>query len=243
MWKVNEVSKIKAKKPILIEGLPGIGNVGKIVVDFLIDELETKKTHTFFSYSLPHTVFVNEDNLIDLPKIELYEVKDKPIILLAGDVQPVDGESSFAFSDKIIDLCEKHKVTEIITLGGIGVGKPPEDPKVFCTGNSEDHIEKYTEETFVKSELFGVVGPIIGVSGLLLGLSKRRDMPAVTLLAETYGHPLYSGTKGARKILQVLDDKLDLGVDIDNLEDEEQIDMEKLKQIPNPKNVDTSYIG
>ena len=29
----------KLKKPILIVGLPGIGNVGKIAVDFLIEEL------------------------------------------------------------------------------------------------------------------------------------------------------------------------------------------------------------
>ena len=27
------------RNPVLIEGLPGIGNVGKIVVDFLIDQL------------------------------------------------------------------------------------------------------------------------------------------------------------------------------------------------------------
>ena len=37
-WIVKEYKKIKATKPILIEGLPGIGNVGKVAIDFLIDE-------------------------------------------------------------------------------------------------------------------------------------------------------------------------------------------------------------
>jgi len=30
---------LKLKNPILIEGLPGIGNVGKIAIDYIIDNL------------------------------------------------------------------------------------------------------------------------------------------------------------------------------------------------------------
>ena len=59
-------------KPIFIEGLPGIGNVGKIAVDFFIDELKAIKLYSFFSYKFPHSVFINEKNLVEMPKIELY---------------------------------------------------------------------------------------------------------------------------------------------------------------------------
>ena len=39
-WKVTKVGKTpKLVNPILIEGLPGIGNVGKVAVDFIIDEI------------------------------------------------------------------------------------------------------------------------------------------------------------------------------------------------------------
>ena len=39
-------SKLKLNKPIFIEGLPGIANVGKIAVDFMIDELKAKKLYS-----------------------------------------------------------------------------------------------------------------------------------------------------------------------------------------------------
>ena len=65
-WQVTKVAKRipKLRKPVLIEGLPGIGNVGKLAVDFVIEELKAERAYEFFSYSFPHSVFVNEDNLV-----------------------------------------------------------------------------------------------------------------------------------------------------------------------------------
>ena len=72
-WKIDHICKNpKLKNPILIEGLPGIGNVGKVTVDFLIDELKAKKLYEITSNTFPHSVFVNEDNLVELPKIEVF---------------------------------------------------------------------------------------------------------------------------------------------------------------------------
>ena len=43
-WKIKQFGKKpKLKNPTLIEGLPGIGNVGKIAADFIVDELKAKK--------------------------------------------------------------------------------------------------------------------------------------------------------------------------------------------------------
>ena len=60
---------VKLKNPILIEGLPGIGNVGKISVDFLIDQLKHKVMYTIYSTSFPHSVFVNDNNVIEMPSL------------------------------------------------------------------------------------------------------------------------------------------------------------------------------
>ena len=38
-------------RPILIEGLPGIGNVGKIACDFLCEKIDAKKFATIYSES------------------------------------------------------------------------------------------------------------------------------------------------------------------------------------------------
>src|SRR3989344_5571238 len=135
-WNIKQIGKLpKLHNAILIEGLPGIGNVGKVVVDFLIDELKAKKIYEITSYTFPHSVFVNEDNLVELPVVEVFhrQIKKRDLVLLGGDVQPIDEISSYEFSDKILDLAQKFDTREIITLGGIGLSAIQKTPKVYCT--------------------------------------------------------------------------------------------------------------
>lgn len=221
-WKVTQIGKKpKLKDPVLIEGLPGIGNVGKVAVDFIIDELKAKKIYELFSYTFPHSVFVNEDHLVELPSIEIYHAKLKKhdILLLAGDVQPIDEVSCYEFSEKILDILKEFKGGKVITLGGIGLQDVPKKPKVYCTGNSKKAVDALVSKE-VNKNLHGVVGPIVGVSGLLLGLAKKRKMDALCLLSETYGHPMYLGVKGARAVLKVLNEHLKLGINLKDLDKE-----------------------
>ena len=234
-WKIMQFGKTpKLNKPLLIEGLPGIGNVGKVAVDFLIDELKAKKLYEITSYTFPHSVFVNEDNLVELPIVEVFykqfSGKMHDLLLLGGDVQPIDEVSSYEFSEKILDIVQKFNGKEVITLGGIGLADIPKKPKVYCTGNTKKIIDKYKSE-LVSNSLYGVVGPIVGVSGLLLGLASRRNIQAISFLAETYGHPMYLGIKGAKEILKVLDKKLSLNIDINKLDREiKDIESEIMKK-------------
>ena len=232
-WKITQSGKLpKLRNAILIEGLPGIGNVGKVAVDFLIDELKAKKIYEITSYTFPHSVFVNEDNLVELPIVEVFykQTGKRDLLLLGGDVQPIDEISSYEFSDRILDLAQKFDTREIITLGGIGLADIPKKPKVYCTANSKKIIDRYKNE-LVSNSLYGVVGPIVGVSGLLLGLSSKRNIEAISFLAETYGHPMYLGIKGAKEILRVLNKKLELNIDVNKLDKEiKDIESEIMKK-------------
>jgi uncharacterized protein (TIGR00162 family) len=243
-WKVKQVGKKpRLKSPVFVEGLPGIGNVGKVVVDFIIEKLGAKKLYEFSSYSFPHSVFVNESNLIELPKIEIYYKKLKgkkshDLLLLAGDIQPIDEESCYSFTDKVLDICRQHKVFEIVTIGGIGLQAIPKKPVVFCTGNNTRIISKYKKGTQLNEKLYGIVGPIVGVTGLLLGLAEQRKMPAIAMLAETFGHPMYLGVKGAREVLKVLNSKLGLDINLKALDREiSSLEKEMLKKTEEFSNI------
>lgn len=261
-WKFEQVGKKpKLRNPILIEGLPGIGNVGKVAVDFLIDELNAKKVYDISSYTFPHSVFVNEKNLVELPKIEVFYKKfgkkKNDILFLAGDIQPIDEVSSYEFSDKMLELLEKFGGKEVITLGGIGLSDVPKHPKLYCTGSSKNMIDKY--KNGANEKLYGVVGPIVGVTGLLVGLAKKRKMEAIAFLAETYGHPMYLGIKGARELLKILDKNLKLKINIKKLDEEiKEVESEivkrsgelakvakqtALKKLQRTLGKETSYIG
>ncbi len=219
-WKIKKLEKVKIKNPILIEGLPGIGNVGKIAIDFIIENLKAKKIFEIYSYSYP-SVFVNEDNLVELPLIEVYykKVGNKDMLLLAGDVQPMDEESCYEFCEQILDMFQSYRGKEIITLGGIGLQKIPKNPRVYCTANTRDIITKY-KVSGVSNDIYGVVGSIIGVSGLLLGLAGQRRISAVSLLAETFGHPTHMGIKEAKEVLKALNKSLGLKLDLNKLDTE-----------------------
>ena len=235
-WQIVRIGTLpKLRDPVFIEGLPGIGNVGKVAIDFIIDGTKAKKIFDIYSHVFPHSVFVTEDNLIELPKISMYYKKmpnkKRDILLLGGDVQPTDEVPSYEFSEKILDMIEKFHCREIVTLGGIGLPVVPKKPKVYVTGNSKELIEKYVAGTDLDKKLYGVVGPIIGVSGLLLGLSKRRNIKAVSLLAETYGHPMYLGMRGAREAVRILNKKLSLGLSISQLDREiDEVERETLRR-------------
>lgn len=227
--------KLNLKDPILVEGLPGIGNVGKVATDFMIDELKAKKIADFFSYTMPHSVFVNEKNLVELPRIELfvkkYNGRKRDLLLLTGDVQPVDEEASYKFSESVLELCEELGCFEIVTLGGIGLTSEPAKPNVYCTANSKKIVQRYKKGTSLKDKLYGVVGPIVGVSGLLVGLSKKKEKEAICILAETFGHPMYLGVKGAKEILRILNKRFSMKLNLKLLDKEiREMEQEMMKK-------------
>jgi len=251
-FEIKQIAKQEINKPIVIEGLPGIGNVGKVAVDFIIESIKAKKIVEISSSSFPHTVFVNEHNLIDLPSINIYykKIKSQDFIFIAGDVQPSDERSCYGLCTLILDRLEKHKIREIITLGGIGLPKIPKQPKIYLAGNNKEILSKYQDNDTEKN-IFGVVGPIIGVSGLLIGLAGKRNIPAVTILAQTFGHPAFIGIKSARELIRLLDKKFSFNINLKELDKEIKemdsdiaIKIRNFPQQPQSKPQDrVSYIG
>jgi len=236
-WKITKEGKEpNLDNPIFIEGLPGIGNVGKIATDFLIEEFKAKKLYSFFSYKFPHSVFVNEENLVEMPKIEIYykkfngkngKNKKRDLLLLTGDIQPIDEESCYTFCEEVLKIVQHHKCSEMITTGGIGLQQVPDHPKVYCTSNDKKLYEDYVKkDVLIEKDIFGTVGPIVGASGVLLGLGKMHKVKGVSLLAETFGHPMYLGIKGAKEILRAIEKRFNYGINLEKMS-KEIIEVEK----------------
>jgi uncharacterized protein len=226
-WEIIEHTAPKIKDPVLIEGMPGIGNVGKISMDILIEETKAVLVTSFYSKNLPNSVFVNENNLIDLPKIGLYykRINGQDYLFLTGDVQPVTESASYSFCDIIIQMFKDMNGKHIVTLGGIGLSNIPETPKVYITGNDKKFVEDISvilkkKKLLFESKIYGMVGPIIGISGLLLGIAKRHDVKAYCLLSETFGHPVYVGLKGAKALLAILISQYNFSVKLEKLDKE-----------------------
>lgn len=229
-FQVEYLSKPVLKNPILIEGLPGIGNVGKIAMDFLVENVKAKKIIQIYSHYFPHSVFINEKNLIDIPVMSIYSAKigKQDFLFLAGDIQPIDEPSCYEFCETIIGILQSFKGNEVITLGGIGLQKIPKKPKVYVTGTNKAYVKSFPHAS---DKIYGVVGPVIGVTGVLLGVAQRKKINAAALLAQTFAHPAYLGIKGAKETLHVLNEKFHMKMDLAKLSEEiDEIEKEILSR-------------
>ena len=100
---VEIVQKPSLKDPYLIEGLPGIGNVGVNVAKALIKALGAKLVAYMISPFLPDYVVV-EDGICRLPTYRFYAARGAglDLLILTGDAQPPQEESTAHY-----ELCEE----------------------------------------------------------------------------------------------------------------------------------------
>jgi uncharacterized protein (TIGR00162 family) len=204
------------ESPILIEGLPGIGQVGKLVAEYMIEEIGAELIAEIHSVYFPPQVLVNEQGIARLMNNEVYLLRGKnPLLFLVGDVQSATTEGHYRLADVYLDIAERFGVRRIYTLGGYGVGHFVDDPQVFAAVNAEE----------LKSEVIkaGATFPgeggmgIVGTSGLLLGKGKSRGMEGICLMGETSGYLV--DPISARKLLSVLCTLLHMEVDPTRLSD------------------------
>jgi len=219
---INYLSKPKLKNPILIEGLPGIANVGRIAVSYLISELKAKKFAELFSpYFLP-LVIMQEDSNVHLLKCEFYYKKaekkcQRDIIFLVGDSQSMTPHGHYEICGKILELAKKLGVKEIITLGGFSVDEPPDNPRVIGAFNDEKMKEKY-EKFDIDFKGKHNISHIVGASGLLLGMGKAKGIKGVCLMGETMSFPIIMDPKAAEALIERLVKILSIKIDMTKIE-------------------------
>lgn len=215
--------KPKLKNPILIEGLPGVGNVARIAISYLISKLNAKLYLALYSYIFPNSVFVNEDSTIELPRLEFYFWKnpkgDRDLLLVSGDYQPSSGEESYLLAEKILDIAQDLNVKEIITLGGFPVNRELSKVKIYGAVTDKSYIKEFSKLNVLFDSTNGV-NLIIGAAGLLLGLGKLRGMKGISLLAETRGFGETIGMRSSRELLVVLTKYLGIDLPFKELDEE-----------------------
>jgi hypothetical protein len=240
------------KDPVFVEGLPGVGNVGKLAAEHLVEEIKAKRFAVIFSRYFPPQVLVTDDGTIKLVRNELYywrrEGGDGPdLVVLTGDYQGLTPEGQYVLAGKMIDVCVELGVRRIYTLGGFGVGRMVEDPRVLGAVTRADLLPEMKAKgvTFSKGE---PGSGIVGASGLLLGLGDIKGIPAVCLMGETSGY--FIDPSAARKLVVVLSGLLGIKVDLSKLEERaDQIERitSKLKDIEKMEKdsqyEDLTYIG
>jgi len=173
------------KEPILVEGLAGLGNIGMIAAGHLIESTDAKVFAELYAPYFQDYVTVNKDGTCRPPRYRFYAAKTEKndYIILTGDSQPSmdDTLAHYDICDEILNFAEKYGSKFIVTMGGVVTSKPGND--VYIAATSEELVQKHLDKG---THIYGE-GRIIGATGLLLGLAKRRGWEGVCLLGATTG--------------------------------------------------------
>lgn len=225
---LDDFSKDEVESPLLIEGLPGIGHVGKLVAEHLIHELGAKKIAQIHSIYFPPQVIIGEDSVIRLANNEIFFYKNNThqMLFLVGDFQSTSNEGHYLLADQYLKIAEELGVRRIYTLGGFGVGHLVEEPRVLGAVNQIGLKEEIAEAgvTFDNGE---PAGGIIGAAGLLPGLSASRNIEGICLMGETSGYLV--DPKSATSLLKVLSSLIKIEIDETTLV-ERGVEMERMVQ-------------
>jgi len=214
---IKEFTEFQPSNPILIEGLPGLGLVGKIALRYMIKQLKAKKVAYLYSPHFPYFVLVNKKGNVRLLRGAFYCYKNpngNDLILFTGDSQSQTIEGQYEIADQILGFSEKHNVKTIATIGGYRM-EPKDKPKVFVAATTQEILDKALQAGATLS-ISG--SPIVGTAGLILGMAKFKKIDAICLLGETRGY--LPDPQSAKSVLEVLKSAFNFDLDLTGLNEE-----------------------
>ncbi|MDE1868576.1 MAG: proteasome assembly chaperone family protein [Candidatus Micrarchaeota archaeon] len=218
---IIRVSKdVKLNKPILIAGLPGIGNVGKLAVDHIRKELGATKFATLYSEHFPHQVIMLKSGGIRLVNNRFYYLKSKAkngndIVLLTGDAQAVTPEGQYEVNSKIVEFFKtKLGGTFIYTIGGYSIAQGiVKSPRVFANVSRKEIMGQFKDLGIHFGESKGIIW---GSAGLIIAFAKMQGMDGICLMGETAFLEL--DANAAKAVIATLAKKLNLEIKTGNLD-------------------------
>ena len=217
---IRSLEKVQLRDPVLIEGLPGVGNVGKLAADYLREQLKAKPLATIYSKFFPPQVYVSEEGIIRLVSNDLHYWKapgssQRDVLVLGGDYQGISPEGQYEITQRVLDYCSQLGVREVFTLAGFAQGRVVDEPRVLGAATNPAQVETMKKFAVIFSRN-DPGGGLIGASGLFLGLGRLFGMEGVCLMGETSGY--FVDPRSAEAVLKVLAKILHIEIDFTALE-------------------------
>ena len=236
---MEKLIKIRARpklnSPVMLAAWPGIGNVALIVATYLKRKLDFKELgEVEAAYFFDPIGVMVKDSVVEAPQFpqsQFYYWKNSgggnDIILFIGEDQPPT--KGYELANCVLDLALRFEVKRIYTCAAaITRIHHTEQPNVWGVATNQEvtgDLRKY--DLLQRGNL-----QIAGLNGLLLGVTKERDIEGVCLLGEV---PAYAtriqNPMAALAVLKVLSTMLGLHVDMDELAQMATETKERMKQV------------
>lgn len=221
MWfykKLNEIPS-DVEHLVAILGFPGMGFVGKTVVDYLRNYLNATLVARIYGYGFPAHLLSYEGGIADVMNVEISFTKRNGlgILIITGEIQPISDQGQHSLSKYLAQKLKVFNVKELIAAAAYVSDTVLHTRKVYVVGTDAQIISKYVERGAIP--LSG--GIISGLNGIVIGWAKFYGLNAVCLLGETWrsiAEMNYVDYTAAKIIIDLLDKVWNLGIDTSELD-------------------------
>lgn len=200
---------VDLESPVLVEGLPGAGLVGKIACDHLVDAFEMQLYGTLHCEGLPKVAVYQAGAPNVMPPVRLYADEERDLLALQADV-PVSPTQAENFADCITGWIDAENVFPLY-LSGLPEEKG-DVPELYgiTTGNAADVVEDVGLQPPKES------GMVTGPTGALLNRAAETNLDAVGLIVQAEAQ--FPDPEAARVLIEDgIEPIADVDVDTDEL--------------------------
>jgi uncharacterized protein len=193
MAHIDVRAEVSFSEPSMVEGLPGVGLVGKIAVDHLVQTLDMTHYANVHCEGVPPVVVYRDGQQELTPPVRLYADAERDLLALQSDV-PLSPAAATEFADCFASWYDDENVTPIF-LSGLPSEKGDAPPALtgVGTGAGVDRLAAV-----------GIDGPaetglVSGPTGALLAHAVEHGRDAVGLIVES--DPQFPDPEAARVLL------------------------------------------
>lgn len=229
---LHMIANPKLRSPTLIEGFPGLGLVGTISASYLVEKLSMEPLGYITGDAFPPLAAVHNKKPL-FPARMYYSSKHNIIVFISEFVIPIASVNEL--SEKIYGFAQKHKVKQVISLGGIAIkGEQDTVYAISSLPGLSAQLEKLPGIELIKE------GATTGVTGMLLARGAIEKYPVISLLAESQQG--YMDPKAAAMVLEALKAIIKVDINTATLEHEAaKIDTKVKEMVGKAKNAHAAY--
>jgi uncharacterized protein len=185
--------EVTLDEPTLVEGFPGVGLVGKIATDHLIEAHDMIHYANVHCDGLPRVAVYHESERALTTPVRLYADPDRNLVALRSDV-PVNPGAATEVAG-CLDTWFAETGAFPVFLSGLGreKGEAPPDLYGVATGNGAEALSRAEVGEPPES------GLVSGPTGAMLAESLERNRDAVGLVVES--DPQFPDPEAARALI------------------------------------------
>lgn len=197
----------------LLEAVPGVGNVGKLVVDALVRKHPSTLVARLIHPDMPPHSTLDDDGLLVPPSMLIHRVMlpdGRYVLTVGGDLQPMTAGGQHEVADAILGLASAASTPQLLVLAGLAADVEDKEVHVIC---ADSKVRSNLEANDIPVTRDQPEAGMIGVAGLLVSLSPLHDVPTVALVADTVGAS--ADVRAADRLAKWIEEALGLPLSLD----------------------------